>query len=520
MRFLNNFVWLIIAFLALAGSTALATVTLPALFSNHMVLQRDVPYTIWGKAAPEERVKISIDIVDANIVAERDGSWKFTMPALKAGGPYTLTVAGAENTITITDVLAGEVWVASGQSNMTFPLGAAINGKEEIANANYPQIRMFTVDGKVAETPQSDCTGNWQLATPENASNFSALGFLFARDIYQALGATVPIGIIHSAVGGTTAQTWTRTQVMQGDPDLQPILNTYQKSLVEYENAMAGFPAKLAAWDAEVKQAEADGKPVPPKPKAPTNPALETTRPGGLFNGKIAPLIPYRIRGVIWWQGEYNANWAEQYGFLFPALIRDWRAQWGQGDFPFLFVQLENLIIAPGSEAHYDELREAQLKTWQTVVNTGMVVMCDIGDPNDIHPPNKQGVAKRMSLIALNTVYGKKDIIYSGPLYKAMKVEGTKIRLTFTYLGGGLVSKSGDKLGSFEIAGADKKFVPATAIIDGKTVLVFSDDVKTPLAVRYAWADNPTCTLYNKEDLPASPFRTDNWPVFTTGIRR
>ncbi len=183
-------------------------------------------------------------------------------------------------------------------------------------------------------------------------------------------------------------------------------------------------------------------------------------------------------------------------------------------------MQLENLIIAPHSEAHYDELREAQLKTWQTVPNTGMVVMCDIGDPNDIHPPNKQGVAQRMSLIALHTVYGKKDIIYSGPVYKGMKIEGDKIRLSFTFPGGGLVSKSGDKLGSFVIAGADKQFHPADAVIDGNSVLVSSPDVKAPLAVRYAWADNPTCTLYNKAGLPATPFRTDNWPVFTTGIRR
>ncbi len=511
---------LLFASLLVTASSALATVSLPALFSDHMVLQRDVAYPLWGKADPGEQFTISIGNFASHMVANTDGSWKCVMPALKVGGPYTLTIAGAANTLVIHDVLAGEVWVASGQSNMTFPLAGAINGKAEVDAANYPQIRVFTVADKVAATPQRDCSGSWQLATPENAASFTALGYLFARDIYQALGATVPVGIIHSAVGGTTAQAWTRTEIMPGNPDLEPILHTYQTSLDEYQKALAAYPGQLAAWNAAVKQAAADGKPAPQKPAAPQDPSTQTARPGGLFYGKIAPLIPYRIRGVIWWQGEYNANWAEQYGFLFPALIRDWRAQWGQGDFPFLFVQLENLIIAPHSEAHYDELRESQLKTWQTVPQTGMVVMCDIGDPNNIHPANKQGVAQRMSLIALNTVYGKKNIIYSGPVYKGMKIDGGKIRLSFTFLGGGLVSKSGNTLGSFEIAGADKHFVPANAVIDGDTVLVFSPDIKAPLAVRYAWADNPTCTLYNKADLPATPFRTDSWPVCTTGIRK
>ncbi len=332
MKSFGKLFWLLLAVLAMCASSAQATVTLPALFSDHMVLQRDVTWPIWGQAAPGEKVKISIGNgdfhsllekvgqvapgenahfelhnVDLTFTAGKDGCWQYEMPALKAGGPYTLTITGAANVITIQDVLVGEVWVASGQSNMTFSVSGVTNAKQEIAGANYPQIRMFTVADRVAATPQRDCKGFWQLATPENAASFSALGYFFARDIYQALGSKIPIGIIHSAVGGTTAQAWTRTEIMPGSPDLAPILKTYQTSLDDYQKALADYPAKLTAWEADAKQAAADGKPAPQKPAAPEDPSTATTRPGGLFYGKIAPLIPYRIRGVIWWQGEYNS---------------------------------------------------------------------------------------------------------------------------------------------------------------------------------------------------------------------
>jgi len=482
-----------VATIFFAVTAALATVTPHALFSDNMVLQQGFQTPVWGKAAPGEKVTVSIGTQRVSAVADKDGRWMVKLASLKPGGPYQMTIAGENNTITIKNILAGEVWVASGQSNMEYGLGGVTDSAKEIADANYPEIRVFTVKTVVSGMPLDDVSGKWEVCTPEVAGNFSAVGYLFARDLYKSI--KMPVGLIHSAVSGTLAEAWTSVDALSKSPVLQPILTRYAKDCADYQQAVA------------------EGK----KP-APVDPSTQTTHPGGLFNGKIAPLIPYRIRGVVWWQGEYNSERCMQYKTLFPTLIHDWRVKWGQGDFPFLFVQLQNLDIQPQpNTAHYDEMREAQLYTWNTVPLTGMAMMVDAGDANNIHPPHKQVAAERLTRIARALVYGEKDLVYSGPIYRAMKVEGEKIRLNFDFLGGGLVSKSGDTLGSFVIAGADQKFVPAQAKIDGNTVVVWSPEVKTPVAVRYAWADNPTCTLYNKADLPASPFRTDDWPVNTTG---
>ncbi len=497
-------------FLVLAlALPALATVQLHGLFTDNMVLQRNAPVPVWGTATPGARVRVTLEKVSASAMADKAGHWKAILPKLTAGGPFDLTVSGDGDPVTLHNVLVGEVWLASGQSNMEYGVGHAINGKDEIAKADWPNIRVFTVPTRVCADPQADVTGAWEVCTPQTAGKFSTVAYFYARELYQALH--VPIGIIHSSVSGTLAEAWTRTEVLAGKPALAPILTRYAQAEKTFDADQAAYLLKLAAW----KKMDMVAQKTTPKPVAPTDPATQTTHPAGLYNGKIAPLLPFRIAGCIWWQGEYNSERCEQYKTLFPALIADWRAQWGQGDFPFYFVQLQNLDIQPQpNPAHYDEMREAQLFTWRTVPNTGMVVFADAGDAHNIHPPNKQEASRRLALIARAQVYGEKDLVYSGPRYTGMKIDGAAVRLRFDYLGGGLVLK--DTAG-FTLAGADQLFHPAVAKIDGDTVVLTSPDVPAPVAARYAWADNPTCTLFNQAGLPASPFRTDAWALLTAG---
>jgi len=509
---------LVVLFAVMCGAVR-AAVVLPPLFSDGLVLQAGAKAPVWGKADPGEKVTVTIAGQSRSTKANAQGKWRVDLKNLQVGGPLEMTVAG-KNTLTIHNVLVGEVWLASGQSNMEYPLAAwhVRNGAAEVAEANYPLIHVFTVKTKVAPAPLEEADGTWVVCAPSNAAGFSATGYFFARDLHKAIGK--PVGLVHSSVSGTLAEAWTSLEVLKGEPDFAAIFQRYDEAVAAYPKAQQEYRDKLAEWEkAAAKAKEANEKP-PAKPAEPRDPATATTRPAGLFNGKIAPLIPFGFRGAIWWQGEYNSERGEQYAKLFPALIRDWRARWGAGDFPFLFVQLQNLDIQPQpNKAHYDEMRDAQLRTMRRVKNTGLAVACDVGDAHNIHPPNKQPVGGRLALIARATVYGEKDLEYSGPLYKGMKVQGDTIRLAFTHLGGGLTVTNGDVLGSFVIAGADSKFVPAVAKIDGDVVLVSSPEVKQPVAVRYAWADNPTCTLYNRAGLPASPFRTDDWPMLSAGKR-
>jgi sialate O-acetylesterase len=496
------------AFAGMLGSSALATVTLHSLFTDHMVLQREAKVPVWGTAAPGEGVSVRLGKAQALAKAGADGKWMAYLPPMKAGGPFELTVTG-QNTITLTDVYVGEVWLASGQSNMAVGVGDAINGQQEIANADHPLIRMFNAPMTVASTPQERVAGTWQVCTPQAAPGFSACAYFFALNLQQKLN--IPIGIVHSSVSGTWAECWTSIDVLRADPILSPLVDRFSANEAAYKAALKDYQDKMAAWVAA-------GKPAGGEPKAVgVNPDTDFSRVSGLYNGMIAPLMPFRIRGAIWWQGEYNAPRAWQYRTLFPAMIRDWRTRWGQGDFPFYFVQLENFIIPPGDTAHYDELREAQGMTL-SVPSTGMATCADIGEWDNVHPHNKQEVGRRLALIALAQVYGNKDLVYSGPLFKAMAVKDGKATISFAHVDGGLVSKSGELLGSFVIAGEDKQFHPAQAKIDGETVVVSSPDVAVPVAVRYAFEDNPTCTLYNKAGRPAFPFRTDDWPVHTTGL--
>ncbi|KPK45084.1 MAG: hypothetical protein AMJ65_01115, partial [Phycisphaerae bacterium SG8_4] len=384
------------------------------------------------------------------------------------------------------------------------------------AAAKYPNIRLFTVTRTVAHKPLDDCEGSWAPCSPETVPDFSAVAYYFGRELHKRLD--VPVGLIHTSWGGTPAESWTRIEVLEAGADFQPILTRQAEIIANYPQAYKEYEQKLQEWQKAAEEAKAEGNKPPRRPGAPRGPDHPHT-PAGLYNGMIAPLIPYGIQGAIWYQGESNAGRAYQYQRLFPAMIMNWREDWGQGNFPFLFVQLANFMETkdePG-DSSWAELREAQTMTL-SLPNTGMATIIDIGEAKDIHPKNKQDVGKRLAFWALAQTY-EKDIVYSGPLYKSMKAEGGKIRLSFDHVGGGLVAAGGEQLKGFAVAGADRKFVWADAKIDGDTVVVSSDDVAEPVAVRYAWADNPVCNLYNKENLPASPFRTDNWPGLTVDAR-
>jgi len=508
-------VFALVIVLILAGVLS-ADVRLPSIISDSVVLQQGKSVPIWGWADPCETVTVTGSWGSGKweATADQDGKWKVKIDSGKAGGPYEMTVAG-KNTVTVKNILVGEVWVCSGQSNMEFTVKQAKNSAQEIADANnYPQIRQFLVGRKVIYTPMYNCGGKWQVCSAQTAGNFTAVGYFFGRELNKQLN--VPVGLINTSWGGTPAESWMSKEYLENDPNFQPILKKFEATSADINELKKKYREDMQKYDAVVPQLKAEGKPLPPRPEEPIGPGHPYS-PMGLYNGMIVPILPYGIRGAIWYQGESNAWRAYQYRTLFPAMIKNWRDAWHQGDFPFLFVQLANYMQSEPQpvESDWAELREAQLMTL-SVPNTGMAVTIDIGEP-DIHPKNKQDVGKRLALWALAKTYGK-NIVYSGPIYKSMKVDGNKAILTFDNVGSGLMAK-GDSLKGFAIAGADKKFVWADAKIEGDTVVASSDKVVSPASVRYAWAINPVCNLYNKEGLPATPFRTDTWPGVTNGRR-
>ncbi|AHM58512.1 sialate O-acetylesterase [Flammeovirgaceae bacterium 311] len=504
--------------LQLGGSQLLAKVKLPALFADNMVLQQQEKVALWGWADPGERVEIRGSwhpAAVASVTADPEGKWKTTLKTAKAGGPYTLTFKGL-NTIILEQVLLGEVWICSGQSNMHFPVApiensgwasGVVNYEQELAEANYPTIRMFTVERKVADIPQEDVEGSWEICSPETVGDFSAVAYFFARELNNRTG--LPVGLINASWGGTPAESWTRKEILEEDADFRPILTRYQKDLEKYPEAMKAYQLALANWQKEAEGKKSRGENSGAAPREPIGQNHHRS-PFKLYNAMIAPIIPYTIKGAIWYQGESNANRAYQYRKLFPAMISNWRQDWNL-DFPFYFAQ-----IAP-HRGQRPEIREAQLMTLQSVPKTGMAVLTDAGDSLDIHPQNKQVVGKRLALWALAKDYNKK-IAYSGPLYKSMKVKEGKIYLEFEHTEGGLLAIGGP-LREFNIAGADQQFVPAQAEIEGKKVVVWSDSVADPVAVRFAWKRVPEPNFYNGAGLPASPFRTDQWKTETYTAR-
>jgi sialate O-acetylesterase len=469
----------------LAATTALADIKLPAIFSDHMVLQRDAPVTEAGQ----------------------DGKWRVSLAPLKAGQPLTLTVTG-KNKVVVQDVLAGEVWLCSGQSNMAFRVSSANNFEQEQAAANIPEIRMFTVGAAYGKSPEQDCKGRWEVSSPETVGQFSATAYFFGRELHKALG--VPVGLINSSVGGTAIELWASVEAQRSSPELKPLFALTDKANAEFdrEAAAARYEKAKAKWKEAAAKAKAAGEPVPRAPQDPVALHDRKSAVGPLFNGMIAPLVPYRIRGALWYQGEANSlpEKARFYQYQLPVLIQDWRARWGEGNFPFAWVQLPNF---KSPQRNFPMVREGMLKSLR-VPKTGMAVAIDIGDPDNIHPKNKQEVGRRLAMWARGAVYGQK-VATSGPLPAGCKFAGGEATVSFTHTDGGLVAKGGELQG-FTIADAGKNWVKAQARIAGDKVIVSSPDVKSPVAVRYAWADNPECNLYNGAGLPASPFRTDDWP--------
>ncbi|HSM77961.1 MAG TPA: sialate O-acetylesterase [Bryobacteraceae bacterium] len=490
-----------LAFLAAAAACSLpAEVSLPALFADHMVIQRDLPVHVWGRAGDGEAVSVEFQGNSRNTQADDLGFWSVYLPPVAAGGPYELTVKGT-NAITVHDVLVGDVWIASGQSNMEFALQDANNAQAEIAAANDDGIRAFHVHRAVASHTVLDVTADsWEPATPQTAGRFSAVAYFFARDLRRK--SHVPIGILESYWGGTPAEAWTSLASLSADASLMPVFATWARVNEDAVRTKIRRKNQLERWKAEVARAKAEGKPAPGRPWAGNDD--DSWSPAGLFNAMIAPLTHFPIRGAIWYQGENNATeeGAPTYPRLFQTMIQDWRKAWGEDDFPFLFVQLANFKTGPNSR--WPELRDAQRQALN-LRHTGMAVTIDIGDAGDIHPKNKQDVGARLALAARAVVYGE-NIEYSGPIFRQAIPEGGSLRVRFDHAGG-LKSKNA-VLRGFEVAGADRKYQPAEARIDGSTVVVSSSSVPAPVLVRYAWADNPEADLYNSADLPASPFRS------------
>ncbi len=482
------------------GGTLWADVKPNAIFSDGAVLQRGVAIPVWGTADPGEKIQVSLDGQTASTTADSEGNWKIQLPAHDAGGPFEMKISG-NNTLNFSDVLIGEVWVCSGQSNMEWPLSKAANAASEIPAADYPNLRGFLVPRGASDEPEQNTTGKWVVCSPARAGGFSAVGYFFGRDLSKELG--VPVGLIMSSVGGSPAEAWTRRDALE--EQMPEVVLEQKRAVADYPAALAKYqtdePRLLQEWTAACEQAKAAGQPEPRSPTPPQDPQTNIRRPSGLFNAMIRPLIPYAIRGVIWYQGEGNNGRAQAYQKLFPLLILDWRAQWGQGDFPFLFVQ-----IAPNKDMS-PAIREAQLLSWKSTHNTAMVVTTDVGDANDIHPTRKEPVGQRLAFAARALAYGEK-IEYSGPVFESVRFDGPRALVTFSHIGGGLVAKDGELKG-FTIASADGKFAPASALIEGSTVVVTADGVTKPTAVRYGWANVPDVNLFNEAGLPASPFRSD-----------
>ena len=492
-----------------------AEVTLPSVIGSNMVLQRDMQVPIWGWASAGEEITITLNSEDqsakplfsTSVVTDVEGNWRTKLPAMDAGGPYTLKVTGG-NTLELANILFGEVWVCSGQSNMEWSVRVSKDADAEIAVADYPNIRLFRVPHRPSGLLQNDVDAAWYETTPETIENFSAVAYYFGRKLYKNLD--VPIGLIDTTWGGTRIEPWTPPAGFVSVPALESISKEVQEAHAAYRQQLPQKMKDIEAWIAETREAlktEARLTQIPEN----RHRLRHHARPTGLYNGMVHPLIPYAVRGALWYQGESNLQDGMHYHEKMKALINGWREVWGQGDFPFYFVQLAPFNYGGWVNNPFalPQIWEAQTATL-SVPNTGMAVTTDIGNLKDIHPRNKQEVGRRLALWALAKTYGREDVTYSGPLYKSMTVEGTTIRLSFDFIGDGLMARDAMPLTWFEVAGEDKQFVEAKATIDGDTILVSSDAVANPVAVRFGWHQSAEPNLVNKEGLPASPFRTDS----------
>ncbi len=505
------------AMLVFLAASVPAELRIPAVLSDGMVLQRGQSVAVWGWAEPAAEVSVAFGGQVVAATADAEGKFMVRLSGMDASAtPRSLTVKAGTESAEVKNVLVGEVWLCSGQSNMSLRMEQSGNFEQEKAAANHPLIRMFLTDMVTSREPQADCSGAWQVCSPETIAKFSAVGYFFGRKLQQELD--VPIGLIRSAWGGSPIQAWVPIATY-GKYPLMADYKAQQDAAAETfdEAAEAARHARaVEIWNAKVAEAKANPATAPKPPRKIAHPHKSHKYPANCYNGMIHPLAPYTLRGVIWYQGEANTGTIEEaklYRHLLEDLVLQWRKDW-KAELPFYAVQLVNYMApqaTPVEDTGWAFIRESVLAFQKEVPDTGMAVGIDIGEADQIHPLNKQDIGLRLAQQALVKTYGR-DGVAGGPIYQSMKREGNKIVVTFSDVGSGLMAKGGEPLKTFAIAGADKRFVWAQAAMVGDTVVVSAAEVPDPLAVRYAWADNPAgCNLFNKEGFPASPFRTDNW---------
>ncbi|MGQ0637122.1 MAG: sialate O-acetylesterase [Planctomycetaceae bacterium] len=499
--------WMVVIGLS---ATAGAAVRLPAIISDNMVLQAEKPLPIWGWAEPGEEVTVTLGSTKETTKANEKGKWQVTLPAQQSSGTAVEMSVAGKNAVTVRNILIGEVWGGSGQSNMQWSVQMATNAKEEVASANYPQIRLFIVPLKAWSSPLDDVQAKWVVCSPLTVGPSSAVLYFFGREIHKSLN--VPVGLVTTAWGGSRIEPWISAEQLASQPELKSEHDTHKKEKAARSADLRAQFKVLRDWLETAEKVPAD-QDVPDPPAFPADKAATMVSPTAMYNSMIHPLRAFALRGFLWYQGESNRGDANRahYTDLMKGLIEAWRKAWNQGEFPFLYVQLAPYNYDFGkNEFWLPEIWEAQTAAL-SIPNTGMAVTTDIATINDIHPPNKQDVGRRLALWALAKTYGKSDVVYSGPLFDSMAVEGNKVRLKFRHTGGGLVSRNGQPLTWFTIAGEDKQFHKADAVIDGETVMVSSPAVTSPVAVRFGWHQIAEPNLSNKAGLPAAPFRTDKW---------
>ncbi len=493
-----------------------AELRLPAIIGDHMVLQQGQQNRIWGWDSPGTKLTVTIDGQMHTAEASAEGKWVVTLESLPVNAePTVMTIEGSSRR-EIRDILVGEVWMCSGQSNMGFSLGGDWKGDVEALASRHPNLRLISVPQVGTQDLKDDFNGAWESATPENCRGFSAVGFFYGRYLHEILG--VPVGLIDNAWGGSAAEAWVRRDTMEKEERFKALMDGWREREVQLGSAetRANYEKAMAEWKGAAEKARAENKPVPGQPSNPDQLLSGNSRPGNIFGGVLHPTLGYGIKGVIWYQGESNAGRAWEYAQLFPFMIEQWRAEWNQGDFPFYWVQLADFMPEkpdPGESA-WAELREAQTKA-MVLPNTGQAVIIDLGEGNDIHPKNKYDVAARLARWALARDYGL-NLECQSPTFQAMRIEGNKAILTFDHLGGGLRTVDIKDVMGFAICGEDRTWHWAEAEIKGdNTIEAWSDTVAAPVALRYAWADNPRCNVYSKNGLPLTPFRTDDFPMIT-----
>ncbi len=503
-------IWALVGGLLTSG---FAEVKLPSIFGDHMVLQRDLDLPVWGWDVPGQSVSVEIAGQRVDAVADETGRWEVKLAPLKMSRePLQMTIQGSSNAV-FENVLVGEVWVCSGQSNMQWPVSASDDPDLESLTAQFPNIRLITVPQIGTQEPQHDFEGEWIACRPETVADFSAVGYFFGRTLHQALD--VPIGLIDNAWGGSAAEAWVRRDVLEGNEIFKPYLEIWEAKEANVEAATQQWEVAMEVWKTKAAEARSAGRPVPRSPRSPEQELSGQHRPANLYNGVLFPIIGYGIRGAIWYQGENNSGRAYNYRELFPLMISQWREYWGQGDFPFYWVQLADFMDEqsdPQASA-WAELREAQTMTL-SLPQTGQAVIYDLGEAHDIHPKDKQNVAKRLARHALAKDYGI-EIAAESPRYASHEVKGNKVVLSFDDFGVGMDTFDVRTPIGFAVAGQDQKFVWANAKLVGNKIEVWSEDVAEPIAVRYAWADNPVANVQNKLGLPLTPFRTDDWKMVT-----